>query len=306
MDLGFIQAGHKIVWANDIYADAVQTYRANIGHHIDDRTIEELSAPVDADLVIGGFPCQGFSVANWNRRADDSRNALYLQFLRVVKEVRPLYFVAENVKGILSIEKGKVFEKIIEDFESLGYHVQYAVLNAANYGVPQKRQRVFILGTDAERARPVDFPPKPTHAEPKVAAKVGLKPWVCVGDALAVLPEPSADSGYPNHSDYSTYKLRFNNHLGHRWVDPRSPAPTVTARGDEKGGVVVLHHPNNQRRISPREAATIQSFPLDFEFFGNRTSAYRQIANAVPPLLALNVARCLPLSRAQAIKRQRK
>jgi DNA (cytosine-5)-methyltransferase 1 len=98
-----------------------------------------------------------------------------------------------------------------------------------------------------------------------------------------------------NH-DYSKYKLRFNGYIGHRRIDPAQPAPTVTARGDDKGGVVVLHHPSNTRRMSARELATVQSFPLDFVFEGNRSSAYRQIANAVPPLLGKAVASQFPVN----------
>ena len=129
------------------------------------------------------------------------------------------------------------------------------------------------------------FPPNPTHYNPRLElGNKRLKPWLSVGKALAHIPEPDADNSLPNH-EYSKYKLRFNGHLGHRVIDPDQPAPTVTGRGDEKGGVVVLHHPNNHRRMSARELAAVQSFPDDFVFEGTKTSAYRQIANAVPPAL---------------------
>jgi DNA (cytosine-5)-methyltransferase 1 len=107
---------------------------------------------------------------------------------------------------------------------------------------------------------------------------------------LADLPNPDEPNDVPNH-DYSKYKLRFNGYIGHRTIDPMKPAPTVTARGDDKGGVVVLHHPSNQRRMSCRELATVQSFPIDYAFSGTRSSVYRQIGNAVPPLLACAVAK---------------
>lgn len=298
MDLGFIRAGHEVVWANDIWADAVTTYRENIGNHIHHGSLADISPLPDAELVIGGFPCQGFSVANRGRHESDSRNELYLEFLRVVDEKRPQYFVAENVKGILSLAGGSVFARIMADFQSLGYNVTHSVLNAADYGVPQRRERVFILGTIRGASVSVRFPPSRTHAPRATAASLGLSEWVAVGDALAVLPSPGPDSGDANHADYSNYKLRFNGHLGHRVVDATLPAPTITARGDDRGGVVVIHHPLNERRITPREAALIQSFPREFRFFGNRTSCYRQIANAVPPVLAEHVARCLPLKPA--------
>ena len=296
MDLGFVEAGHEIVWANDIWADAVNTYRENLGDHIHFGPIEMLSPVPDAEIVIGGFPCQGFSVANRGRYASDKRNELYLQLLRVINEKRPLYFVAENVKGLLSLEKGLVFARILADFEDLGYEVSYALLNAADFGVPQRRERVFIVGRLGGASLRCAFPPQPTHAPRGEALARRLQTWVGVGEALAQLPVPGAASGLANHGDFSEYKLRFNGYLGHRTVDPELPAPTITARGDDAGGVVVIHHPSNSRRISPREAATIQSFPVNFRFSGTRTSVYRQIANAVPPLLARRVAECIPVA----------
>ncbi len=139
----------------------------------------------------------------------------------------------------------------------------------------------------------VSFPPQTTHQSPVAKdKKAGLKKWLTVGKALAHIPEPENAPNIPNH-EYSKYKLRFNGHLGHRRIDPDLPAPTVTGRGDEKGGVVVLHHPNNHRRMSARELAAVQSFPDSFVFEGTRTSAYRQIANAVPPKLGLAIGKML-------------
>jgi DNA (cytosine-5)-methyltransferase 1 len=295
MDLGFTRAGHEIVWANDVWDDAVATYRRNFHHHVEEAPIETISPVPNAEIVIGGFPCQGFSVANWQRSTDDRRNGLYLELLRIIAEKQPLYFVAENVKGLLSLAGGRVFSRILQDFSELGYEVLHALLNAADYGVPQRRHRVFIVGTRIGLPRP-SFPPVRSHAPADVAARLNLQPWIGVGAALADLPKPGSDPSVPNHDDFSAYKLRFNGHLGHRHVDPQQPAPTITARGDDRGGVVVIHHPSNLRRISPREAAAIQSFPRDFVFEGSRTSVYRQVANAVPPLLAQRVAETISLS----------
>jgi DNA (cytosine-5)-methyltransferase 1 len=292
LDLGLVWAGHQIVWANDNFDDAVETYRLNIGPHIRLRDIREVPTRdiPDGDVVVGGFPCQGFSVANWKRRADDPRNLLYRELLRVVREKAPAYFVAENVKGLASLGKGEALKIIVGDFESLGYRVRHAVLDAADYGVPQRRSRLFIIGS-RDRFN-LQLPPPPTHADPRFAALAGLPPWVTVGEALSAFPEPEAGEHIPNHQ-CSRYKLRFNGYLGHRVVDPSKPAPTVTARGDERGGVVVLHHPGNRRRMTARELATVQSFPPDFRFAGTKTSAYRQIANAVPPLLGRAIGSAL-------------
>jgi DNA (cytosine-5)-methyltransferase 1 len=288
LDLGFIQAGHCIIWANDIYTDAVETYRENIGSHIVEGDIAAIPSDQmpDCDIVIGGFPCQGFSVANTKRSVTDERNGLYKQILRVINDKKPLFFLAENVKGILNLEQGKVIQMILDDFRNLGYTVKCQLLNAADYGVPQLRQRVIITGVHDN----VDF--EYTYPEKGYSGNggCGAKRWVSVKDALENLPDPDKPNNVLNH-EYSKYKLRFNGYLGHRMIDPDKPAPTVTARGDDKGGVVVLHHYNNKRRMTCRELATIQTFPIDFAFKGTRSSVYRQIANAVPPLLAFAVAK---------------
>jgi DNA (cytosine-5)-methyltransferase 1 len=293
LDLGFIKAGHEIIWANDNFVDAVKTYRKNIGDHIiceDISTIPSDEIP-EHDILIGGFPCQGFSVANTSRGEGDERNKLYLELLRILVDKQPKFFLAENVKGILSFLHGKVFEMIIRDFEKAGYKVKYEVLNAANFGVPQRRERVIILGVRND----VDFDlehPEPTHGGVSNLFSE-TKSWVSIGDALKNIPEPEEEHNLINHT-YSKFKLKFNGYLGNRAIDPNKPAPTVTARGDEKGGVVVLHHPNNHRRMSVRELALTQSFPIDFIFEGNNSSAYRQIGNAVPPVLAFAVASMFP------------
>lgn len=287
LDLGFIMAGHQIVWANDLYEDAVKTYRMNIGDHIALKSIMEVQSDEipEADIVIGGFPCQGFSVANTGRHEDDERNKLYLEMIRVIRDKQPRYFMAENVKGILSIGKGQVFRNILGDFSSLGYSVQYRLLNAADYGVPQMRYRVIIVGVRNDLRQRYLYP-EATHAKD---ADMLHRRWVSVADAIGGLPDPDMPNDMPNHV-YSKYKLTFNGYLGHRHIDPDKPAPTVTARGDNRGGVVILPHPNDKRRMTCRELATIQGFPLDYQFYGGISSVCRQIGNAVPPPLAKAVA----------------
>jgi DNA (cytosine-5)-methyltransferase 1 len=163
MDLGFKNAGYEIIWANDFDADSVKTYKRNLGDHIvlgDIEKIKTNNMPDNPDVVIGGFPCQGFSIANLSRNVDDSRNKLYKQMLRVIRAKKPKYFVAENVSGILTLGKGAVIQKIIKDFKSIGYKVDYKLLNAANYGVPQSRKRVIIIGN---RLGLENSYPKQTH-----------------------------------------------------------------------------------------------------------------------------------------------
>jgi DNA (cytosine-5)-methyltransferase 1 len=150
LDLGFIQAGFDIVYAIDFFKEAVDTYKKNIGDHIEFNDITKVRSsdmPDDIDVVIGGFPCQGFSIANTKRSTEDKRNFLYKEMLRVIEDKSPKVFLAENVKGILSIGKGEVIKLIKEDFRNLGYEVKVKLLNSAEYGVPQARERVIIIGS---------------------------------------------------------------------------------------------------------------------------------------------------------------
>lgn len=172
MDLGFLLAGHNIIWANDFDQSAVDTYNKNIGKFsghtakcedivklldTDKESINKLIP--DCDIIIGGFPCQGFTIANLNRSMEDDRNFLYLQLLKAISVKQPKYFLLENVKGLESMEKGQVLPMILEDLKNAGtekskvfqgqgcgYKVAYNVLNAYNYGVPENRERVIILG----------------------------------------------------------------------------------------------------------------------------------------------------------------
>lgn len=291
LDLGLIQAGHEIIWANDFDADAVDTYKKNIGDHIvlaDISSIPSSEIPT-SDVIVGGFPCQGFSQANRLRFEDDERNKLYLEFLRIVAEKQPAYFLAENVRGILSLAGGRAIARIISDFRSAGYEVEAKLFNAADFGVPQSRHRVIIAGTRSDLANSARFVfPTTTHASPERALAEGKKPWVSIGEALAAIPEPDERHDLLNHV-CSKYKVTNRNFTGHRTTDPSKPSPTILARGNGGGGVCAIQHPRNHRRMSIREQAIIQTFPLDFEFCGKLNSCYRQIGNAV----AVDFARSL-------------
>ena len=290
LDLGFKEAGFRLVWANDFDADAVATYRDNIGTECVLGDISQIASNEipDCEVMIGGFPCQGFSVANTRRDVLDSRNKLYLEYIRILSEKKPLMFVAENVKGILTLGKGAVIRAIINDFTEAGYTVVYKLLNAADYGVPQLRQRIIIVGIRNDLNLNFSFP-EPTHSK---GGEFGLLPWVSVAEALKDIPDPDGNQAnkVPNNQ-YSRYKIVFNGYLGKRPINADLPAPTVTARGDRKGGVVILPHPSGKRRMTVRELASIQNFPLDYKFSGSRTDCYRQIGNAVPIGLARSVAK---------------
>ena len=282
LDLGFKLAGHDIIWANDIDKDACKTYTENIGDHIlckDIRDIKVTDIP-DCDIVIGGFPCQGFSMANMRRNIEDERNQLYKFFYSVIKEKQPKYFVAENVKGILSLGAGSVIKQIEADFQEAGYLTSVNLVNVADYGVPQTRQRVVILGQriDLSDEMGICLPAKTNSKNPE---KDGLPRWISVKEAIGRFPNPDEPNDVKNHV-YSAYKVEYRNFTGHRQTDPDKPSPTILARGNGKGGVCAIPHYNGERRMTIRESAAVQTFPDDFHFVGAMNSCYRQIGNAVP------------------------
>lgn len=293
-DLGLIQAGHTVLWANDSDIDCCRTYAHNIGRHIvhaDITTIASTDIPA-ADCIIGGFPCQGFSHANLRRDINDDRNVLYREMKRVVSDSRPKYFLAENVPGILSLGEGLVIARIVDDLSCVGYRVGYRLFNVADYGVPQIRRRVIIWGTRSNLPLASDFsPPTPTHSREAGFAAISSR-WVTVTEALAQIPEPHDDISLLNHLG-SKYKVTNRNFTGHRRTDPSKPSPTILARGNGKGGVCAIQHPLNHRRMTIRESATIQTFPLTFKFFGEMNSCYRQVGNAVPVLFARHLGSAL-------------
>ena len=188
LDLGFIQSGYNIIWACDINKDAVNTYRYNLGDHIHLADLNQINPQTlpKADLIIGGPPCQAYSLSG-KRDVKDPRAILIWTYLDILQTVRPKAFLFENVIGLLSakdLEGNKVFPALKEAFESLGYMVSWKIVNAADYGVPQKRRRVIVVGLLGDS--PYEFP-APTHGIPG-------KKWVSVKEALEHLPPASQNS----------------------------------------------------------------------------------------------------------------
>lgn len=305
LDLGFIKAGHKIVFANDFDKDCKVTYENNIGKHFWLGDVKQLDTSIlpEYDILTGGFPCQGFSVANLYREASDSRNELYLQIVRIISETKPKYFLAENVPGLLSLGQGKIAKMILNDFRNIGvengntgYEVKMYLLNAAHYGVPQGRRRVIFLGVsndiESEKREILfqNFPPKKTHDsnDPK------LKPFKTLRDAIGDLPEPNTKAAEKILNQYGTkHKVKINGYMGNRKLDWDKPGPTMVGRGGGTGGPVIAVHPNCERRFTVRETARIQSFPDDFEFYGSTSSQFRQIGNAVAVGFAYHLGKVL-------------
>ena len=283
LDLGLSLAGNSIIWANDIDKDSVETYKENVGKNIicdNIRNVNIQSIP-SPDVVVGGFPCQGFSQANKLRTIDDDRNKLYRFFYLAIKIKQPKFFLAENVKGILSLGSGKAIKQIISDFEEAGYITSINLVNMADYGVPQTRQRVIIIGQRIDLGNKLLFKfPNPTHSK-----SGDPKKWVSIQEAIEHFPDPDKKNNVINHI-YSKYKVEYRNFTGHRRTYPDKPSPTILARGNGKGGVCAIPHYNGKRRLTIRESASIQTFPEDFYFHGTIGSCYRQVGNAVPVLFA--------------------
>jgi DNA (cytosine-5)-methyltransferase 1 len=280
----------EVVYANDINAAATETYKLNfpsvgVVHNEDIRLAIDGAShiPNSADVVVGGFPCQDFSLAGKRQGLNVIRGQLYLSMVEVVRQTKPKIFLAENVKGLLTWEKGLALETITKDFKELGYVVSFKLLNAADYGVPETRERVIIAGVREDISTEYVFP-EPTHSRDAVNGK---KPWVSIRDAIGDLEDQDKHDMLPN-SGYSKAKL-LPGKQGNKVCDPNRPGPTMRA---EHHGNIEFHYLGH-RRLSAREAARIQSFPDSFLFYKSTTDAYRQIGNAVAPVFGWHLAQSL-------------
>lgn len=312
LDLGFEQVGdYRTVWANDFKHEACETFRMHFGNVIHEGDIEQIDPYnnpeiPNCDLILGGFPCQDFSIIWKQPGLNGERGNLYKSFLRFVDAKRPLAFVAENVKGILTANGKRAIKQIVEDFQNIepGYVVIPHLYNFADYGVPEFRERVLIVGIRSDTG--FDFKhPMPTHGPHD-----GLLPYVTVGDAfkdvekvpynnekinitartervISLIPEGGNFTAIPQSSPY--YVKGMISHV-YRRVKLDEPSKTIIAQGG--GGTWGYHFPEN-RPLTNRERARIQSFPDNFVFYGNTTEVRRQIGNAVPPVGVHAIANAL-------------
>lgn len=280
LDIGFERAGFKTIWANDFDTDACKTHErwskaAVVKGDIGKINNDEIPK---ADIILGGFPCQGFSLSG-PRKLDDSRNVLYKHYVRIVKDKQPLMFVGENVKGLLTMGGGQIVDAIIEAFSEQGYDVYYKLLNAKNYNVPQDRERVIICGFRKDlNIKSFEYP------EPRPYT-------VTLREALKNLPEPKEDEIC--NAPYSSRYMSRNRKRG--WDDVSYTIPAMAKQVTLWPGSPDMIHIDKDhwefgkgltRRLSYPEAAAIQTFPANMEFYGNITSIYKQIGNAVPCNLA--------------------
>ena len=344
LSLGFIKEGYTVKKAVEFDEQIAATYmknHPNVDMIIDDiKNIDQTGtfAKGDADVIIGGPPCQGFSMAGARIREgfiDDPRNYLFKHYFNVVKTVKPKVFIMENVKGILTMQKGKIFEEIKEIFqdehllEGNPYHIFYKVVRAIDFGIPQKRERVIIIGTTVEGVN-IDTLWDLTIQELKIECPSYFDN-VSVRDAISNLPSTTDDGVIKNPIPITNYQkylasssdILFNhtktkhsrvainrmkliaNGENYTVLDENiksvhsgsygrlcwdEQAPTITTRFDTPAGGRFIH-PTEDRTLTPREAARIQSFPDDFIFYGNKTTICKTIGNAVPPKISYFLAK---------------
>ena len=310
MDLPFHKAGFKVVWAIDSNKYACKTFSRNIADVIINDSIEniDIAQVPEAEICIGGFPCQDFSLI-WKRPGlEGTRGNLYTYFLDFVNKKKPKAFVAENVKGLLSANNYQAIKQIISDFESIapGYLVKPKLYNFADYGVPQFRQRVLLVGIRMDTG--FNF----VHPQPEYGQN-RKKPYRTAGEALknveAVLDnnkhhkiqtrtveilnriQPGGNfADIPKDSPY--YVKGMISHV-YRRIHPDKPSSTIIAGG---GGGTWGYHYLEPRSLTNRERARLQTFPDDFVFEGSTTEVRRQIGNAVPPQgIAAVVEALIPL-----------
>ena len=308
ISLGFEKEGFKNIFSIDFDEQACKTYKKNFSNHnliekdIKDLTKKEILNIIkgkEIDVVVGGVPCQSFSMAGNRirkntRNREDERHFLFKEFLRVVQIINPKIAIMENVKGILSSHNGRIKKEIIEGFEKRGYNVDYQVLNSADYGVPQIRERAVFI---ANKVKKTNLFPEKTHPQEK---------YIPVGSVLKNIPKLNHN---PRELSGITLKRVKLIKQGKNWqslpkelqtksvhsgaygrLDEKKPSRTIMTRFDTPTVGYVIH-PKEHRTLTVREGARIQTFPDNFEFVGTNSSQNKQVGNAVPPLMARAIAK---------------
>ena len=281
--------GMEIVYANDIDANACALFEKNFGLTPDNRDVRNVSSEElpEFDILTGGFPCQSFSIVAQNPPRlgiKDDRGMLFFEMCRILRERQPKCFIAENVKGILTANKKAAFPLILQEFENSGYDVKYTVLNAAEYGVPQKRERVIIVGFRKDLG--VDF----TFPTPVITTVEEYAPLQAVIEAE--VPEKYY---FSEKAVAGMMKNRESMNKG-RAQDVTKPCNTVgahLAKVSLNSTDPVLLVNGRYRRFTPREVARIQSFPENFRLIGSEAAQYRALGNAIPPVMFWYVARAV-------------
>ena len=304
LDLGFSNAGFSLAFANDNWEGCWETFEKNHNHPICKKSITQINPEEIPEVVgfVGGPPCQSWSLAGAMKGINDSRGKLFYNYVELIKAKQPLFFLAENVAGILSDKHLPEFKKIIEAFKEIGYSVSYKLLNAKDYGVPQDRKRVIIVGYHNKLGKKFEFP-QPTNSQ------------VFLKDAIGDLPEPKSakeknktngigssilNNEYMNGGFSSIYMSRnrvrgwdehsFTIQAGgrHAPIHPQAPKMKFIEQNKRE---FVKGKEHLYRRLSVRECARIQTFPDDFVFYYTDVAdGYKMIGNAVPVKFAEVIA----------------
>lgn len=306
LDLGFEKAGFRTIWANEFDKSIWPTYEHNFPKtFLDKRSIINVPSKEipDIDGIIGGPPCQSWSEAGAGRGINDARGKLFYEYIRILKDKKPLFFVAENVSGILSSRHADAFHTILKEFENVGYNISYKLLNANNYEVPQDRQRVIIVGFNKKLKKTFEFP------EP-INKKLVLRD--AISDLSKPLPAKAKNKtndekiDIPNHEymtgGFSTIYMSRNRVRSwdepsftiqaggrHAPIHPQAPKMKLVALNKQE---FIKGKEHLYRRLSVRECARIQTFPDNFIFkYNNIVDGYKMIGNAVPVNFAYHIAK---------------
>ena len=276
LSLGFEAAGFRTI-GYEMDRAACETYNKNLYGGCTEVKLDIGFEYPNADIIIGGPPCQPFSVWGYQKGVTDERNGFPV-FIDAVKKINPTIFLFENVRGLLYANKG-YFEIIIDELKKLGYYIEYKLLNAVDYGVPQKRERLFVVGHKGKFYFPSPQRKKVTVGE-------------AIGDIMYTTPSESKFLT-PSMDEYVAVYEKASCCVKPRDLYPDKPARTLTCRnlaGATSDMQRILLKDGRRRRLLHREAARLQSFPDWFDFCGNETQRFNQIGNAVPPLLAYHLA----------------
>lgn len=306
MSLGFDQAGFNNIFSVDIEPSFCETYKTNFPKHnliqkdiskLSNEEIKSLIGNQIIDVIIGGPPCQGFSMAgNIGRKfIDDSRNQLFREFARIVEIVQPSYFVMENVARLYTHNKGETKKEIIELFKKMNYNVDCKVVNTADFGIPQVRNRVLFIGNRISNN--IVFPTKTVDKPISIKEAIDKLPKLKSGEKSKIPNHISM-----KHSEQMLEKMKYVSDGGNRneipelirpksgnvrkYIRYKSTEPAVCVTGNMRK---IFHYSQN-RALTVRELATLQTFPLDFIFKGSTISQQQQVGNSVPPILAKEIA----------------
>lgn len=280
----------EIVYAIDNDKYAVETYNANFEHPAvcEDITKVDFANVPDVDMMIGGFPCQSFSTVNPTKDTNDARANLYKEIVRFLQEKQPKYFICENVKGLLTLQKGAIIQKIVTEFSECGYNIQYRLIKAVEYGIPQRRERVIIVGIRKDIDLVYSYP------DP-ICTENNAVPLRSVIDRLDI----EEQKYYFSQKAVQGVKNAKNNMKRGLWQDLDAPCLTLTSHlakvSMNSRDPILLVDANKElyRRFTPREAARIQSFPDTFKLHPSEAKSYKQIGNAIPPVMMWYIAKQL-------------